>query len=292
MNRRVARIGGVVMVCILLVIGLLWLWWAKWYQQPQRVFESMLENSLATPSVTRLVASGSGNTTLTQYNQLNFGVQPTAHDLTVYRGPAGTVTTEEISTPKADYVRFQQLSTEGISAAQAAQVVGPWAKLTGQETLGSTLSAQLFKTSLVSLVPLYNLTPAYRAQLLRFMHDNEIYTVDYTKVTTATLTGQRVFQFPVTVHPVAYAALMQKFGQLAGQPLLQDVDPASYSGSSDINAVISVDARSHQLAGIDIASSGQHERYTGFGVHSAVQVPHATVTAAQLQARLQSLKQP
>lgn len=262
-------------------------------QRPTAVFDDMLSNNFSTSGYTRVMQQSSNGLNLSQYTQVSFGQHPTAHALTTFKQSNGIVATEEISDQTSDFVRYQKISpapkgNDG-KPIDTAKVVGKWAKVERGNNLDGTSAAGLFEQSLLGILPIANLQPEKRTELLRYIKDNDIFNFDPSKVTTTTVNGRRAYQYAVTVKAAPYIVLMQNFGRLLGMNQYAGVDPDTYSQSAGIEITIKVDTRSHTLIGLDEAASGRSETYQAFGAVTTTPMPTATLTTKELTDQLGTL---
>lgn len=288
MTRRMTVSLSVIGAIVAVLVAGGWLWWARVYQNPRHVFADMLRNTLSTAGVTKVLSDSSGGTTLRQYTQMNFTVQPTIHTLTVFSGAAGSVATEEISTPDQDLVRYQRIQVAQ-KKLDTSKVVGQWARLEPGDTLAGVVSAQAFTQALSGVVPFGNLEPEARNQLLDYISRGDVYVVDYAHTKRATVGGQAAVQFPVSIQPVAYVAMMQRFGSDLHTSLFKGIDPNQFQGQAAVKATFTVSSISHELLAIDEPATGHQEQYEAFGVSHDLVIPRATVSVSELAQRLQAL---
>lgn len=282
-------VGVIILVASLTFAG----WQHVANPSKQAVWDAMLANNFATSGVTRVVTQNSDGLAVTQYTQLNFGQQPTAHALTIFTQGKGKIITEEVSTPQADFVRYRAIAATRKTAdgkpVDTSGVVGKWAKLGSDSTLASG-SGGLFDQTVLGVLPIANLEPAERHTLLSYITSNEVFHFDTSKVAVVSEHGRKAYRYDVSVVPPAYIALMQQFGKLVGAKQFADLNPADYAGSSQVSIRVTVDVRSRQLVRVQQTDSGQDESYTAFGVAAPVAVPKATLTADELQRQITALQ--
>ncbi len=285
-------VGGV--VGLVVVAGVAAIWWFGVRDNPVRAFNDMLSNNLSTPGVTRVVKQGNSQLQVAQYTQLQLGAQPAAHALTVFKQGGGLIATEEISDRTTDLVRYQKIvaTTKGKDGKplDVSSVVGKWAKLSGDDTLSSSVTSGLFDQTLMGVIPIANLQPDARQNLLAYMHSSGVFTYDASKVQTVQSGGRKAYKYAVSIKPAAYIKTMQEFGKLVGVHQYDDVEANDYASVASIPVTIVVDARSHQLAELDQQSSGRNETYQGFGLMTQTALPKATLTAKQLTELLGKLQ--
>ena len=266
----------------------------RWQQNPSRAFWDMIANNLSTPGVTRLVSQSSQGLEVSQYTQTNFGAQPSAHALTVFKQNGGSITTEEVSNKSHDLVRYQAIKTSKKGAngkpLNVSSVVGKWAELEPGSQFSSSVTSGLFDQSLLGVLPIANLGAADRSRLLTYMHDNVVFSFDASKVKRVTVRGHHAYQYNVQVQPAAYVGLMQQFGHLIGATSYDQIDPNEFSGASKIALTVSVDTFSHVLLEVDQPATGHKEQYEAFGATLQPAMPHATLTTAELEQRITDLR--
>jgi hypothetical protein len=277
----------------LVVISCGWLWWAKVRQDPNRVFWDMLSNNLSTSGVTHIVEQSGQGLSISQYTQMNFTQHPTAHALTVFKSKGSTLTTEEISNPMSDYVRYRQITMTGVSKKlNTGSVVGPWAQLQSGETAGNDqLTSGLFSQSLLDVLPIANLTATQRASLLHTMRSQNLFQYNVQDVKKQKVRGRETYLYAVSVRQDAYVRVMQQFEKMVGTTSYQAIKPSSLAKTKPVSVVIAVDARSHNLSQLYQVDSKRVQRYEGFGEGHDTPLPRATLTTQQLMQRLGALQQ-
>jgi hypothetical protein len=285
-------VGGVLVVLLLAVAGGYSVRSSS--QTPERVFAGMLTQNLSTNGVTRVITQNSEELNVAQYTQLSFGAQPNTHAITVFKQPGGVIVTEQISNRSSDVVRYQRIETSQKNAAgkpiDVSKVVGKWAKLTEGTAFNNSVSSGLFDQSLLGVVPIANLNPATRNELLQTIQDDEVFAYELDKVQTKTRDGRKVYEYPVTIKPAAYVAMMQQFGKLVGATQYDELDPATYANAAALQATFVVDVASRQLREVTQSSGGRTEEYRAFGVAQNLAVPRTTLTAAELAASVAALR--
>ena len=277
---------------VVLVLGF-GLWWLLVRSTPTTAFNDMLSSNLATPGVTRVLEQGGGQLKIAQYTQLQLGAQPTAHALTVFAQSGGVIATEQVSTQKEDFVRYQKIiaTTKGTDGkpVNVSGVVGKWAKLANGDSLSASISAGLFDQALFGVMPIANLQPDTRKELVNLIKTSNVFSYDPSKVKTVTERGRKAYSYEVSIKPAPYVKLMQEFGELVGVRQYDDINANDYANSANILVTILVDARSHTLAEVQ-QGNGRTERYEAFGVMSQTELPKATLTTKQLTELLGKLQ--
>lgn len=279
-----------IFVGLVLIAG----WWQFIRSTPEHAFQSMLVSNLSTPSVTRVVEQGNEQLKVIQYVQLQLGPKPVAHALTQFSQKGGLIATEEISNRDGDFVRYQDIvaTAKGADgkAIDTSRVVGKWAKLDADSVLGTTVTSGLFDRALMGVLPIANLQPDKRQEMLRFIADNNVFTFDKSKVETITVNGRAAYKYTVSVKPAPYVKLMQEFEKLVGGEQYAGVNANDYASAADITLTIAVDKRSQVLAQVQQPGGGRTETYQGFGIVGRTELPKATLTTKQLTKLLGELR--
>lgn len=290
------------LVWLLIVAGLAFfigfglLWWRSVYSSPHHVFEGMLNNSLKVNGVTRKVTQSSNGQSVLQISQLNLNGKPIVHSqTTLTQGePTTTVVTENIGTPNDDYVRYTSIKTSQTKPSgetlDFTSILNVWGK-SDTGAAPTTTDGDSYNEAVLGVVPFGKLSKAHRQELLKMMHDTNVYEVDYANVRRVTENGRPRYVYSVTVDAVAYVTLLKRFGELTGLNHLGDLDPNVYAGSGRLPFVLTVDVRSHELAKIEYADGQRVETLSGYNASHEVTIPTNAIGTDELQARLQALQQ-
>jgi hypothetical protein len=290
------RVELLVLAIALAVISGTWLWWVQVRQNPNRVFWNMISNNLSTSGATHVTLQSAEGLSVLQYTQLSFTQHPTAHALTIFKQNGNTLAAEQISSQEQDFVRYQQVNVPAKSGAalDVRSVVGKWAQLQSGQTVNNhhqlQLKSGLFDQSVLEVLPIGNLSATARKQLIRAMHDQQLFAYDSKKVKKADIKGRSNYLYQVSIKPDAYVRIMQQFESLAGGTAYRSLKAADYAHNAPISVVISVDARSHELAQVYEVSAQRAEVFQGFGITADVPLPKADITAAELAQRLSQLQ--
>lgn len=293
--RRLAKFLVVIGVLIFTVSG--WLWWSRVYNNPSRVFWSMLDNSLATTSVTRRIKQGKGDQLVDRYVKLSLGADNVSRVVETRKQSDGvnksTIVQESIGTPSSDYISFPYINTNAKTAegrnVDYAKVQGVWGKsIEAQSTLGS--QAQNFSQALLGTVAMGNLSRVNRKILVGYMHDKKVYDVDFNKVVKAKYGGKSAYFYPVEVSPKSYFSMLQQFAAMSGLGQIPGLDPSQYEDAAALNVEFIVDINSRQLADIRYVATKQDEVFSSYGSSAKATLPKTTIPVAELERRIQSLQ--
>lgn len=284
------RILWVVILLVLVLLGLT-AWYKSIYSDPRRVFNSMVENSLRTSSVTKRVVQNSEDQSLDQTVRLRLGEKHLAQGMTQLsqKGLASaSVVTESIGTPTSDYVRYRSIETDQKSESgedlDFSCIVGTWGK---SENTEST-SGELYNELVLGVIPVGNLSESDRKEFMQKMAELDVYKVEYENVERGTVNGRQAYEYSVKVLPEAYVTLLKMYAQMVGLTHLDGVNPANYSQADAIEFKVSVDVLSRRLMGIEY-ESGRQEYYSAYGSEATTDLPTETVTIEELQNRLQEV---
>jgi hypothetical protein len=283
---------------ILLLIGAL-VWWTKVSTNPQRVFWGTINQSLATKSVTVEAKQDSQGESLDQLVQYSLGPNSISHTLSKLNQNGTTVVDELVGTTTADYTRYVSVQTDQKNKAgkplDFSRVTGVWAK-SDPKTSGKAqlLSQSVLGTSLPIggvAVPIGNLSESNRAKLIQEIKNDAVYQVDYKHVAKKTVNGRQQYTYTVTVQPVAYAALMQRFAQLSGLHDLDSLDPSQFKGQAALKMSMTIDVRARHVVTASTNFGQNTQTYSSYDVPASITVPKQTISVAELQKRLNQLQQ-
>lgn len=294
-NTTTAQRITLVAVVLFVIFG--GVWCRNIYMSPRNVFWGMIDNNLATESVTRHVVQEQGGQTLDQYMQLQFGSSNSAHNLISVKQSGDTgeneVKSETIGTPKNDYSRYVSIKTPQKTAEgkpiDTSKLVNVWAK-TDDSKAGQPSSAQYFQQSILGIVPYANLNYQQRRELIKLMQDKKAYDFTAEQPKTSKVEGKVVYIYTVSISPKAYIEMLQKFTKFMG---LKDVelDPGQYEGAPPLKVEMTVGKLSRQLLKIKYVDGGQEETYSAQGLEQAVTLPSKTIPISELQDRIQKSMQ-
>ncbi len=284
---RLLLIGG-----LLLVVGLVWLWWAQVYESPQNVFWGMFENSLATTGVTRHIVESVDNESLNEYVQLELGAHNLAHSISTLTEQNGSVTTETIGTPKADYTRYTNFKLPSAEPqVDLSSILNVWGESTITAANNDPID-HLFGQILLGIVPMANVSASERASLIHQMKSSDVFTTNFKKVQHSHADGRAVYVYQVKIQPFQYAQLMTNFAKLEGFSNVPELTPSKYKQDTPLNIELSINPTSRQLVEISYLGTNHTETYSDYGLEPSISIPTKTITTTQLADRLQALQQP
>lgn len=269
-------------------------WWKLVYSNPSNVFDRMLANSLATPSVTKVVAQSDDSQKLQQTSQLVTEPSQIVHAKSVLGQTTDadtSIITESIGTPETDFVRYTNIKTSQKSSSgkdfDFSSVIGVWGK-SGQDSLGN--GAQLFNQTVLGVVPVANLPQPQRSALLKQIKNDNVYKQDAKSVKRQLVNGRPMYIYNVSVAPVAYVTMLKNFARDLGLKQLEQVDPAQYKDSQPLQFSFEVDVWSSQLLKVSYSTSDRTESYSAYGARTQISVPTSSIGVDELQSRLQQVQ--
>ncbi len=282
---------------VLLLVVASGLWWSKVYSNPRRVFDAMLSNSLSTSSVTRHVQQKNQGGSLDQYIQLRLGSQNRSRNITALGQGTGTefstVKTESIGTQNEDYTRYISIDTKEKNAAgkqiEFNNIVGIWAK-SDEPQSGQKSSARYLNESLLGIIPAANLEADQRKDLLRLIDEKKVFDIDFSTVTQKWEKGRKVYTYSATIKPQSYIPMLQVFTKAVGLGEVEGLEQSNYEGVAPLEVKLGVDVLSRELIRVVYEGNGRVEDYSGYGLKNNIDIPGQTITASELQQRLQTLR--
>lgn len=267
------------------------LWWQFVYNRPDpdKLFWSMLENSLSTDSVTVESSQDQQGVVVQRTARYQLGATNLAHSTTVITQPGTTVKSETLATPTTDYTRYAEIKSVSTGPdgkpLDFSKLLNTWAK--GQEGSG-----QLFNQALFDNVVLHaDLTAEQREKLLSQMRSDSVYEIQGKPTKRVNKeTGRQEYVYKVKVQYIPYVRLLKSFANQVGLRNFDDIDPNSYSGTPPFETVLTVDVRSRHLSGVAQADGQQAQKYGGYGIAIQTEIPKKTITDEELKARFAELE--
>lgn len=282
--------GGVI---LLLIAG--GLWWCKLSVTPERVFWGTIDQSLQTTGVTLNSTSMQGEASLEQHLQYSLGTQNRALVSTTLRQGGAVVTTETLGTIGADYTRYAHVQTERTATdggpIDLSNVLNVWAKTEQPAGSSQTLSQTILGLSvpLGSIpVPIGNLSSEQRNKLVNQIKNEGVYEVSFKDVKKEKKDGRLYYTYTVKIQSIPYVHLMKEFAKQIGLKDLEQVEPNDYQGEP-LTVEIKVDARARQIVEVYVSLADARQRFTSYDIPVSVEAPTDSVSAEELQRRLNEL---
>lgn len=285
-------IKGFVIVGVLLAGTSSYLWYSQLYMTEDRKFWTAIENSMATPSVTRtLVEGGTGNQVI-QQQQFLFSPATVSNSRVSYTQKSATVDTEVetrgVSYVDAQYSKYTRFTTnqknKDGSNANIDELLNKWegTVVAGDGVEQSRLN---YASELVTLIILGNFDANYRRDVMHEMRANTVYQVDYAGATNDEVNGQPVRMYPVSVGLKKYAELLVNSFKHAGLGDFPALDPSSYNEDARIPVTIAINQRTNEIVGV--AYGSRQEQYESYGVSKTIDRPNAVYGTGELETAVQ-----
>ncbi|NBU33181.1 hypothetical protein EB118_08665 [bacterium] len=269
----------------------------KLYLTNERRFWSAIDNSLATSSVVRSVESGGTGNKTVETTRFNFGTEATINRITSVGTKNATsesnVTTQNILTPTAQYVRYENIFTSEKKASGGdydfSSIKGVWAK---QAEATSPEEADQLKLSYVqpqvTLAPFGNLRAVDRRQIVKELKDSNVYEIDYTKTLRTVIDDKQFIMLPAKVKLKSYVTVLQKHFDFMGFGMFPPLNADNYPDKARYSVQFLVNPSNNTIAGIKLDS--QTENYSNYGVNAKAPIPNDAIPLDELQQKLQSLQ--
>ena len=288
------QVRGIVIIALVITLVSLAIFCRWRMNDPRRVFDAMLENSLRTRSVTKTVNQTDEYQNMKQTTQLLVGSQNITRGLIeLSQGEGTSVVTESIGTPTEDFFRYTAIKTDQLSESGApldfSQAINVWGRTSNTFEDGST-NGQLYGEMVLGIIPIGYLNPSDRKELLSEIKSNNVYEVDYGKVNRSNIKGRPTYKYEVKMKPEAYVNLLKKFAKKVGLTQLENVDSSVFKDSPLAEMTVTVDVWSRQLTGLEMAGTGRNEIYWSYGAKISIDQPTDTIPVEVLQEKLQSVQ--
>jgi hypothetical protein len=276
-------------VLLLAVTG--WAWWTKIVINPERVLSDAIANSLQTTSVTRQVLQDDGNQKVDQTSYLSFYAPTITAETSTELSQKGrqrqetTITTDTIGTKNVDLVRYSNVEgAENLPGAENFEkLIGIWAKKEADPAKGE--QATFLNESLFSIVPIGNLDPEAREQLLELMNEKKLY--EYKSVVREIENYRPVYVYTLSVNPADLIEVLALYAQLTGAIDPGQFNPETYANAPAVTVEATVDIASRNITSIRYGNSSRTESFSGYNLFRPIKLPEETITIDELQQRLQ-----
>lgn len=298
--KRIARKPKITQKHILFLLTLLgfillavsgWVWWTKIVINPDRVLSDAIANSLQTTSVTRQVLQDDGSQKVDQTSYLSFYAPTITAETTTELSQKGrqrqetTITTDTIGTKNVDFVRYSKVEgAENLPGAENFEkLIGVWAKKEADQAKGE--EATFLNESLFSIVPIGNLNPDAKEQLLRLINEKKIY--EYKTAERKVENYRPVFTYTLSVNPTDLIEVLALYAQLTGAIDPGQFNPETYANAPAVTVQVTVDIASRNITSIKYGNSNRTENFSGYNLFRPITLPEETITIDELQQRLQ-----
>ncbi len=282
---------SLIALIIFIVSGVMW--WRQVYNNPRRVFETMLSNNLSTQGVTRSSKSVSEGTPIDKTEQISFVPKIASRTLVIIdqKAPDGastSITSETIGTLSQDYSRYIKINTSQKNAEgkplDYSKVINIWGK---SDSLQG--EPQNFSQATLGLIPFANLNESTKNKVLEVMNKTNAYEVDYSKVEPKVVGNKAALVFPVKVNTAGYVEALKIVAKATGLGDTPGLDPKSYKDQPPIEIKIIIDKHSRHILEVDYGQD-QKEQYSAYGLSLPIELPNKTIPINELQQKVQDIK--
>ncbi len=281
----VSVLNWLLLLSIVAIAASFTVWWQVVYKSPQNVFSGMIKNNFATSGYARHVVSSDKGINADELAQLQTGGNNSVLTKTTLKQSDDVVTTEAISTSTAEYVRYTNIETKrkdpNGKQLDFSKAVNVWAK-GASNGLGQT-----FNQMLLGVVPMGNVSPATRKELLDFMSKHTVFSVKYNNVKKGKVNGRAAYTYEVQLLPQAYVEMLKIYGKGVGLgDQVSQLNSADYVNAEPKDLVLTVDVVSRHLLTLAYPDTTRKETYSGQGIVKNIVLPKKTISTAELQRRL------
>lgn len=261
---------------------------------PDKLFWGMIDNNLQTSSFSRTSTQKSGGQSATQVVDVTTIPNQIVYSRTTFvqTGPdEAQAVTENIGTPKKDYVRYTSITTSQKNAEgkdyDFSKVLGVWGEsIANSET---ETGGQLYNQSVLGVVPVGNLTLQQRKELVNLMKKENVYEYKVTK-TERDYIGRPTYTLNVVLTPKAYVTVLKQYAKTVGLNQFEAINPDDYKKAAKQSFQVTIDGWSHQATSI-VQGTGKPETINGRNARKlSPAVPKQTIGIDELQSRLQSIE--
>lgn len=258
------------------------------YQGSEKVFWDALASNLSLSGVTCTVENDTDGQHSKQAISLNLIDKESARVRTTLTQNDSKVTTEDIDTKDADYIRYTAITQAKDKKLDTGNILNVWAKQPRQISGTTSVAGQ---TALGGcIVPLVNIDASKQAQLTAELKKGKIFQTDLKKSVWHWSWDEPYRDYTVTVQPVPYITFMGKVDAANGTKILQAVSPDSYKNKAPEKLVFRIGAASHRIEQISYKDKKQTFKFSNYGMVPDTTPPEHTISMAELQKRLSSLR--
>ena len=269
-----------------------YIWYSRMYMTNERRFWVAIENSMATPSVTRTLTSGGSGNQVVQEQQFHFSPQKVSRSYVSFVQKSATVDTavetEGVSFLDSQYSRYtsfrsNQTKDDG-SPISLDAILGKWEGTTVTEENLETARTN-YLGEMVSLAIFGNYDARFRHDTIQAFRDNDTYKINTGAITEDKIDGNTVILVPVSVGLKSFATELQKGFIKSGYGNFEALNPDNFTENSRIAAQFTIDKRTKTITAISFGS--REESYTGYGINRQISAPQAEYESGELEAIVQ-----
>lgn len=281
-------ITGVVLALVSSYLG-----YTRLYLNDERRFWYAIENSMSTPSVTRVLTTGGSGNQVVQSQQMFFEKEPKTISQVLFDQRGATtntsVVTEGLSFLDEQYSRYTKFSTDQKrpdgAPVQIDDLLNKWEVLQSESDAEREQTRQNYINELVSLVIFGNFDADFKHDVATQLKEQNVYAIDLVNVTDTEIDGEPVKIYPISLGLQAFAGQATRAFTAAGYGDFPPLDPANFTPDNRIDATIAVNTRTNAV--VSVSYFNRQEQYIGYGIHKEIDRPDATFSAGELESRVQ-----
>lgn len=247
-----------------------------------KCFWGTMNNNLSVNFVTRTNIQSDGSQSRTQVDDLQFNPVLIAHSTLKIENTATNdkVITETVGTTTADYIRYVEISSSN-SPSALKTIVGQWAN----HDVAKEEQPQVLTQALVgSLLMFGDLSSSQRKDIVSQLQNTKAFQ-KYDLVGKKTVAGRKIDTFNVTIDLDAYSKVYANYLRMIGQDKLASQLGEQQPGAA-LNFLLDINAGSRVPTQLTFKDGAGTESYSNVGTGPRLTTPHATLTIAELQAKL------
>lgn len=295
-QRKQLSYGQSIFLLVFAGIGLLgvsgWYWYQNILTNPDRILSDVLDKSLQTTSVSRIVYQENDQSSVEQSLYVSFTPETYSRSVTSLEESSSAgkseVVTETIGRKNTDFVRYDsiEVSTRGGGQQNFDNIVNVWGIRHNDPESGQAVS--FLNDALFVAVPFGNLNASQRAELKGEIRDVNLYETLNTQ--TEFINGRPVVTYTLNISPQDLVQVLAKYVEITGVGTATDLDPALYEGAPATQVELQVDMLSRHVKEINFPGSGRTESYGAYNGVRHLSLPTDTISVEELQKRLTEIE--
>lgn len=287
---RRSRKAASMMVLLILLSGLAYCYNIVVMQSPRRVFYDALSGNLDLKGVMCTVSKSSSGQSSDQQLWLDLKGTRTTLVTTTLSQNGTKVTTQDINTQGADYVRYTRVATNAKDKAgkslDVSKILNVWAKKS--ESANTPMLGQVALGGCI--VPLVSVPTDKQAAFSKQLSQGIIFQTDFSKSTYHWRFDEPYREYTVTVDPDQYIPFMKQVDQAYGLHALDKVSSSNYQQKTPQRLMFRIGAGSHRIQNIWYTDRSQTFTFSHYDERPYVAIPVHTISITDLQQRLQALR--
>ena len=284
-----------VFTILLILVIIIWAFIHFYWDNPNRVFSRMLNNTLMTASYTKTITDYKSNQHSTQVISAETGAVNVAYMtqmLTIPGYSKGLIQIESIGTPTTDFERYTILKTPAKDSSgkliDYSSALNRWGAISPGGTKAT--DGQLFNEVLLDVVPMANVNPVIKKQLLTYIKVNKVYTFS-GPVSSQIVNGKPQLVYNVTVNMHYLQNYIKQFAIAIGlnQYNSKIIDASSLPKKQVRHYQFAIDSLTGQLSTIKYVGTNLSYKYSSYGAKLSINTPKKYIQLADLEKYIQQL---